>query len=122
MSSNSRIKPWEQRVLNDAQILMRHVIKTEKCWFWDGKENSHGYVHLTIRGKKVFGHRKMYEIYKGDIPEGMIVHHTCNNRACLNPDHLQLVTRSSHPGVGAPKGNHNRGGYRAYLSKQNLSN
>lgn len=101
----------------------KKVIKTDYCWFYKYSENSEGYAHITFEGKKVYGHRLTYELLIGPIPEGKILHHfECENRACINPYHTKLVTRSTHPGVGAPKGNHNRGGYRAYIAEQNLSN
>ena len=41
-------------------------------------------------------HRVSYELFIGPIPADREVHHTCNVRSCVNPDHLRLVTRRTH--------------------------
>jgi len=44
----------------------------------------------------ISAHRMYYEYYKGEIPYGMVVHHKCRNKACVNPDHLELMTDRRH--------------------------
>jgi len=110
MPSYSRLKKWQVIGLTELEQFMLHVIKTDSCWFWYGLENSQGYVHITINGKKTYGHRKIYELIKGPIPEGKILHHLCSNKACINPEHLLPVTRSTHPGIGVKLGD-KRGRY-----------
>lgn len=41
-------------------------------------------------------HRAIYRMHNGEIPAGYEVDHMCRVRACCNPDHLQLLTRSDH--------------------------
>lgn len=62
------------------------------CWFWRANKGYNGYGMFT---NKIFGtpiaHRISYQIFKGKIPEGYEIHHKCNNRDCVNPDHLKAV-------------------------------
>lgn len=64
----------------------------DTCWPWIGYGTS-GYGQLFIgRGRKVYAHRYAYELRHGPIPAGMVLDHLCRNRACVNPDHLEVVT------------------------------
>lgn len=64
------------------------------------KLNEDGYFRKSwrVEGKNVleFFHRFIYRVHYGDIPEGHEVDHMCRNRACSNPEHLQLLTISNH--------------------------
>ena len=58
--------------------------------------NEDGYA-LVYRNNKAYKlHRYMYEQYKGEIPKGMYVRHTCNNPACGNPEHLAIGTQQDN--------------------------
>lgn len=70
-----------------------------------GKNIQHdGYTLHTrlVDGKRKSGHRVAYEDKYGTIPEGMVLDHLCRNRACINPDHLEVVTQRENimRGVG----------------------
>lgn len=54
------------------------------------------YVTQKVGGRVVRSHRHVYEERNGPIPPGLIVHHTCGEKRCLNPDHLELMTRLKH--------------------------
>lgn len=64
------------------------------CWIWTGCILKNGYGQGYWDGKKNYAHRISYQIYKGEIPAGLVIDHLCRVRACVNPDHLEVVTNA----------------------------
>lgn len=64
------------------------------CWFFveAGRDNRNGYRRLYWQGKEQMAHKLAYEAYIGPIPDGLVLDHTCRNRCCINPYHLEPVT------------------------------
>ena len=69
------------------------IIKQDKCWKWMGMKSVEGYGQIYFHGKVVRTHRLLYEIVRGNISHGMVLDHVCENKWCVNPDHLEEVTR-----------------------------
>jgi hypothetical protein len=69
------------------------------CWNWIGAITKIGYGQFSIKTNKkntLLAHRVSYTLHIGIIPKGMCILHNCDNRKCVNPEHLRLGTNKDN--------------------------
>lgn len=80
------------------QVLQDRGVRegTGECWLWTSSVDKYGYGRLNDRAlptRPMSAHRWVFELLVGDIPAEMTVDHICFVKQCVNPAHLQLLTR-----------------------------
>lgn len=74
-----------------------YVEDANGCWIWQQHVDPRQGYGRKWDGERVVGaHVVYYRGAHGEVPEGREVHHTCGVRACVNPDHLEALTRREH--------------------------
>lgn len=87
-----------------AERFWSMVEKTEACWLWMGAKQPEGYGRFGAgKGRSPLAHRYAYEQLVGPIPDGLTIDHLCRNTSCVNPAHLEPVSREEN----AYRGNRN---------------
>jgi hypothetical protein len=85
------------------------VDRAHSCWIWRAACRGDGYGAFSVKGRQIAAHRYSYEVHHGEIPQGMVVMHTCDRPTCVNPAHLRLATNAENAADSARKARRPRG-------------
>lgn len=102
--TGSRAPESETAPVMKARMLSRITVDERGCWIISGWKHAKGYIVIGYRGKAHRAHRLAYQLWKGPIPAGMVICHTCDVRDCCNPDHLFIGTVDTNNKDCAAKG------------------
>lgn len=84
---------------NLSEIFSRNFVRrrANQCWNWRGCKLPDGYglVSRSTYGEGL-AHRAAWRLWRGQIPQGKLVCHKCNNPRCVNPNHLYIATNGQN--------------------------
>lgn len=70
--------------------------KINGCWIWNGRKDAAGYGKFKYMGKMLSAHRVSYVMFGHELKEGETINHKCLHTSCVNPWHLEAMTRSEN--------------------------
>jgi len=105
---------WANKPTRKAFFESKIYYSIDGCWYWLGA--IHNITHYGVfgisSGRTMYAHRFSYKTYRGEIPNGLLVCHHCDNTYCVNPNHLFLGTHRDNTMDMVRKNRHARCGGR----------
>lgn len=88
--------------LQDRLFSKFEPVTESGCWLWTACLNGDGYGQIWHNGRMRGAHRAIYEVLVGPIPDGLTIDHLCRVRCCVNPHHMEVVSKLENTlrGVG----------------------
>lgn len=106
-------------------LFVRHInaFAENGCWEWTGSRYKNGYGSFNIGDAPIGAHRASFQFFNGPIKTGNVVMHACDNKLCVNPNHLLQGTQRDNmqdmlaKGRGAVSEKH----YTSKLSREDVN-
>jgi HNH endonuclease len=87
---------YNGKTSTEIERFFERTTKTDRCWLWNGYVMNAGYGAFSTRKGTELVHRWSYEYHIQPIPSKMTIDHLCRNKICVNPDHMEVVTRTEN--------------------------
>jgi len=100
----------EKEAKSYERFIKRISVVASGCWNWTGVLDRDGYARFHKSKNQHRAHRVSYEFHNGAIPQGLTIDHLCKNKGCVNPEHLEAVTKEENAS------RHNAEGYKKWWS------
>ena len=98
-----------QRFAEKVQFPPAGPEDTSACWYWRGAKHSktRGYGKFRLGGKPINAHKAAYLMFRGEVADGLVLGHQCNDENCVNPWHLKAESQSDNMKFCVASGRHN---------------